>query len=336
MDGMDGLGSDSAAVVLDDRHLEVWRDHLCDRLLDADAPWSAGQQLDVALAVVARGDLVALNLASGHSGPALARDRRRIAASRGPAMLGLTVVTAGRAELELEGTTLELGAGDVCLLASHSRFRKRVGAGYAESFLYCPLATAEATVGPTARALTPGVAARTPLLAVLADTLRSIGRHAAHLDAADWQPLVGSVMSLTAAAFAPRPPADDTVTSAADVARRARIDRHIDAHLADPTLSPPTLAAAVHISLRYLHRLFEGRGASVAATILARRLDRARALLHDRAWRHRPIADIARAVGLPRADHFSRAFRARFGVPPRAVRALRGERANRSGSASAG
>lgn len=321
---MDGTAHDRIVLELDDRHLGVWREDVCDRMLDADAPWSAGQRLDLQLALHARGGVVSLQVASAPGGPALARGRARIAHNRHPDMLGLTVVTAGTALLELEDRTIELAAGDVCLLSSDVRFRKRMGARYAESFLYCPLATATAALGRAAPALAPGVAARAPLTCVLAETLVGIGRQAAVLDAAGWQPLVGAVLGLSAAAFAPRAAVDAAATaSAAEAAWRARIDRHIDERLADPALSPPSIAAALRISLRYLHRLHEPTGQTIAATITARRLDRARALLLDPARRRLPIATIAALVGYRRADHFSRAFRARFGVAPRDLRERR-------------
>lgn len=318
--GLLGPRCERAALRLDDRHVELWRGEVCDRLLDADAPWSAGQRLELDLEVVTRGGLVSLAVASPPGGPALARDQRRVAASRGPMMLGLTVVTAGRGELELEGRTVALEAGDVCLLSSPVRFRKRMGAGYGEAFLYCPLALAEAALGRAAPALEPGLAARSPTTAILADTLVSIRRQAARLAPDDWSPLVAAVLELAGAAFAP-PRLAPEPSSAAEVAWRARIERYIDDHLAEPALTPPVVAAALKLSLRYLHKLFEPTGRSVAATIHARRLDRARVALLDRAHRLRSIAEISRAVGFRRADHFSRAFRARFGVSARDLRA---------------
>jgi hypothetical protein len=41
---------------------------------------------------------------------------------------------------------------------------------------------------------------------------------------------------------------------------RARIDRHIDEHLADPTLSPRALASALFVSPRHLHALLAEDG----------------------------------------------------------------------------
>ncbi len=44
----------------------------------------------------------------------------------------------------------------------------------------------------------------------------------------------------------------------------AGVRAHIDDRLADPELSPASIAAAHHISVRYLHRLFAQEGTTVA------------------------------------------------------------------------
>jgi AraC-like DNA-binding protein len=54
------------------------------------------------------------------------------------------------------------------------------------------------------------------------------------------------------------------------------IKAYVDARLNDVTLSPQTIAGAHHISVRYLHRIFQQRGESVAGWIRRRRLERCR------------------------------------------------------------
>jgi AraC-like DNA-binding protein len=104
---------------------------------------------------------------------------------------------------------------------------------------------------------------------------------------------------------------------------RARALRYIDDHLAEPDLAPPGIARALGMSLRYLHLLFEGTGTTVRATILCRRLDRCRDALADPGQRQRNVSEIAFAWGFNGAAHFSRTFKARFGVPPRDARLAR-------------
>ena len=54
----------------------------------------------------------------------------------------------------------------------------------------------------------------------------------------------------------------------------------VEQHLGDADLTPAAVAAAHHVSLRQLHRLFETQETTVAAWIRHRRLERCR-----RDWR---------------------------------------------------
>lgn len=99
-----------------------------------------------------------------------------------------------------------------------------------------------------------------------------------------------------------------------------RIHAYIDSHLGDPGLSPAVVAAAHHISLRYLHKLFEPEPHGVAALIRQRRLERCRDELLDPGRADRPVAGIAARWGFSSAAHFSRVFRDAYGMPPGAFR----------------
>jgi AraC-like DNA-binding protein len=68
--------------------------------------------------------------------------------------------------------------------------------------------------------------------------------------------------------------------------------------------------------VRYLYRLFEAQGTTVAAWIRHRRLERCRADLTDPALRAAPVSAVAARWGLPDSAHFSRLFRRTYGLPP--------------------
>jgi AraC-like DNA-binding protein len=102
----------------------------------------------------------------------------------------------------------------------------------------------------------------------------------------------------------------------------ARIHAFIQDHLGDPGLSPGMVAAAHHVSLRYLHKLFEEQGETVAGWIRARRLEACRRDLADPALASRPVAAIAARWGFRNPASFSQVFKAAHGMPPQAYRRL--------------
>ncbi len=96
----------------------------------------------------------------------------------------------------------------------------------------------------------------------------------------------------------------------------ARIVAFIEHNLGDPDLTPAEIAAHHHISLAYLHRLFQHRELTVAAWIRHQRLQRCRTDLADPRLRSRPVHAIAARWGFRHAADFSRAFRAAQGLSP--------------------
>lgn len=95
---------------------------------------------------------------------------------------------------------------------------------------------------------------------------------------------------------------------------------YIRRNLGDPGLSPRGIAAAHHVSVRYLHQLFSDEGVTVAAWVRRQRLEQACRDLADPALADTPVHRIAARWGF--ADHstFTRAFQRAFHQPPLSYR----------------
>ncbi|MFF3910106.1 helix-turn-helix transcriptional regulator [Streptomyces sp. NPDC001848] len=93
-----------------------------------------------------------------------------------------------------------------------------------------------------------------------------------------------------------------------------RIQRHIQENLMDPDLTPESIARAHHISVRYLHKLFQPGGTTVGTWIRQRRLDACRDELRRQ---RRTVAAVAHRWGFTSPSHFSRLFRQTYGLTPR-------------------
>jgi transcriptional regulator GlxA family with amidase domain len=114
-------------------------------------------------------------------------------------------------------------------------------------------------------------------------------------------------------------PVGQASAAAADAAR-LRVLAYIRAHLDDPDLSHPQVAAVHHMAPRTLSRLFENEPFSVAGYIRTNRLLAVRRDLGDPLMARRSIAAIAARWGFPEQAHFTRAYRAEFGVTPSQAR----------------
>ncbi|MEU9590933.1 helix-turn-helix domain-containing protein [Streptomyces sp. NPDC048193] len=148
-----------------------------------------------------------------------------------------------------------------------------------------------------------------PLLARLADT-------AAACPPGTGEALARSTVDLLAVLIEARTAGEAADAPTAAQAWLARIQAHIDRHLADPGLTPEAVAAAHQISVRYLHRLFQAEGTTVGRWIRRRRLEECRRELARRDAADRTVAAVARRWGFTNATHFSRVFRAAYGLSP--------------------
>lgn len=112
----------------------------------------------------------------------------------------------------------------------------------------------------------------------------------------------------------------DTADAAADASRGgnetlSRIRAFIEEHLMDPDLSPESIARAHHISVRYLHKLFQNDGTTVSQWVRRRRLEACRIEL-GRSRRRFTVASVAHRWGFSSPSHFSRTFRGAYGMSP--------------------
>lgn len=87
-------------------------------------------------------------------------------------------------------------------------------------------------------------------------------------------------------------------------------------HLADPDLSPGMVAARLGVSLRTLHNRFQDADTTFGKWILENRLLACQRALEDPRHASFTISQIAYGWGFNDLSNFSKAFKARFGVPP--------------------
>lgn len=101
---------------------------------------------------------------------------------------------------------------------------------------------------------------------------------------------------------------------------RYRIIGYIDAHYEDPDLSIDQVATALKCSKRYIHRAFEDTALKPERYLWEVRLERCRESLLAAEKLRWSLSEIAFSCGFSSSAHFSRSFKARYGMTPRHFR----------------
>jgi AraC-like DNA-binding protein len=229
------------------------------------------------------------------------------------AYFGLLYLLSGEEALSCGRREAVLEPGSMLLWDSTQPMSFRFPRPLQKITLLVPQAVLRARL-PTVDALI-GVALPTGsgLGAIVAAHLQSLASQSAVLS-----PLQASVAADAAlellAAWA-QPPRQGAQRSRDELLRR--IQRYIECHLDDPELAPPVIAAACGVSLRYLHLLFAETGSSVTRWMRTRRLEQCRRELRV-GGRDLSVTAVALRWGFADLATFSRAFKAEFGVSPRA------------------
>ncbi len=271
--------------------------------------------------LIRMGDAGPLRIIDYNTGPGESRRSPRLARGPDDESYGLYAMTRGATVAEQRGRADRFVPGDLGLVDLSQPYRCR----YTSREVVMVAFPAE--LSPLRRDEVSGllgtrIDGRRGSAALLAGLLRQLPARLEDEPGAAGGRIASAVLDLLHAGLANRLGRESTI---GPEKRRRVLLLHcrafIEEHLADPALTPATVAAAHHVSLRYLHQVFEDSGDTVAGLIRRRRLDRCRSDLLDASRAARPVGAVGARWGFTEPTNFSRAFKRAFGLPPAAFRA---------------
>jgi len=241
--------------------------------------------------------------------PHVVRRSRARTTDDGGALL-VSVQLGGTCVVRQGGREAFLEPGDIAVYCSSEPYDLAFPGGtHRQAVLQVPLADTVAM-----RSLLGKTAVRVPgshgLGRAVGPLITAIPRAIENSNAVEAERLTLSGLDLLALSLS----SGDRISRSAELLDRARAFIAMNAD--DPSLTPPSIAVGVHLSLAHLHRVFQQSDNSVAETVKNIRLERAAADLRDEGLREWTIAEIAERRGFADASSFSRAFASRFGMPP--------------------
>ena len=303
-----------------DQSFDAWESQICSTFVPLQAkPLAPGTQ-SFNGGVSAR-DLGRVTLAEVAASTAVVERTPRLIRRDDPELYKFGLQVSGSCVIEQGGREAQLGAGDFAIYDTSRPYRIAFGDDFRMLVAMFPRHLVQLPAGHMAGLTAVRLAGDQGLASLLTPLMRGLSVELGADGGVIATHLGDAVVDLVTAAFAQQLavtlPEDDAPAHRALV---AQVYRFIDANLASPDLCSTQVAAAHFVSVRLLQKVFEARGESVASIIRQRRLERCRRDLADPGLRDRPIAAIGASWGFLDAPHFSRLFRATYGVSPRTYR----------------
>ncbi|MEU8778921.1 helix-turn-helix domain-containing protein [Streptomyces sp. NPDC048606] len=246
----------------------------------------------------------------------VSRNERRIAQG-GAEYLTVTLQHRGTARLLQDGRRALVGPGTfTCSDAARSYRREQP-----DDFRFTAFRVPKQGLGLSdgdLRAVTGTLfSAGSGTSGLVAGYLTRLAEQAAALDAYTAHQLALTATDLLAVLVRERRGTLDPTAPEAARGMLARVKEHVLRNLGDPALSPERIASAHHVSVRHLHKLFRAEGISVGRWIHRERLERCRRELSRPSVTAPTVSAVAQRWGFVSPSHFSRAFRAAYGMSPR-------------------
>ncbi len=234
-------------------------------------------------------------------------------------MLALQI--RGPGILRQGGGTAALGPGDMVLYDSTRPYEFQFDRPFRSLVVKVPHARVAPLLPRASVWQGRPVSGTSPLGRVLGAHLAAVFGAVTEVDPALRAGLLDRTVDLIALAFSGAARDFGGCGTTVQTALVARAKRYIEQRLADPALGADAVAAALGVSERYLQRVFHAAGITVGSYIRRRRLERCRDDLADPIRAGERVTEIALRWAFNAMPHFSRAFRAAFGLSPSEYRA---------------
>jgi AraC-like DNA-binding protein len=310
----------SPAQALTTDKLDHWIETVCRTYVDLDVARIDDSPFRAGIDVSHLGDTVFAEL----SATAQEANRRPVDIARSDEAYAVFVLQhAGTMIIAQDGREVRLDPGDAAIVDTERPYTLHLAGPNRQIVLHCPRHLLRRRLRSMRAVTAARIAGSSPTGDLLGGTLRLLARDRHDLAPAQAEAVGRYTLDLVATALEATPEAGLDVPSRASAALLARIKDHLRDNLADTELDPARIAAAHSISVRHLHRLFHETGQTVGGALREARLERCRADLADPHQRALSVTEIALRWGFNDSAHFSRVFKAQYGLSPRAYRTQR-------------
>lgn len=290
---------------------DAWQDALSRSYRE----WQVPQRLPATFyARVKQHDFAGSGIVETVCDPCIGQRTRRQLGHDDDLYVGVQLTTAGRERFQIGDAGVEVTSGDLVVWTSDQVVQFEVIERLHKVTLMIPWSLMRERLPERKRPPSGGkIESRSGVGSLLAVHLLALSNQIGALDQNVQESVSRSTLELLGIALSGLQP---SAVFDASAAMLRRVQDFILRHLHEDDLNPMRIAEANHISLRYLHMLFQRSDMTVSGYILNSRLHACKQALTDPAFQRLQISEIAFRWGFNSVSHFCRTFKERYGTSP--------------------
>lgn len=294
-----------------------WREQICDIFVQLEATQLTNNAFNGKIEL---GNMGNVNISIVTSDPHhVVRTKQQIAKASEDFFL-VSLQTIGEGYVKQDQRTAKLVPGDFALYDSTRPYVLHFDQHFQQIVFQFPRAILLSRFGQAEQTTAVSLSGSDqPIHSTLSSFLRAISVSYFYFDTETNSRMVETAMDLLATSL--KMQSGDKINEFTSTRSTANIHlirarSFITASLTNPDLTPELIASTQGISTRYLHKLFQAEGTSVATHIRNHRLEQCRRDMRDARQSHLSVTDIAFKWGFNNAAHFSRIFKKQYNISP--------------------
>ncbi|MGX1135485.1 AraC-like DNA-binding protein [Streptomyces glaucescens] len=278
---------------------------------------------ELVFADVAITEMGSLQVTSVQANPATVHRTPRLARADDEPVLFISLQVSGESTVLQDGRNATLRPGDIAFYDTRRPYTLLFDHGVDMHFFRVPVGDLGLPDAVIRQAMARTLGAGGTVGGLTAGYLTQLAASPELHEGAASRLLAGPSMELIRATLAAQSDRTDLAAGPLHETLAVRVLDYMRAHLSDPTLTPASVASAHHISVRHLYAVLARSGVTFGEWVRTHRLEACRRELSRVPPSAETIAALAHRWCFKSAAHFSRTFKAAYGMPPQAWRDLR-------------